>query len=122
MTSMGNFWKNIEKLLNQAQAALKDVNTYEFKSASVLDMDTLGTKVTINGKTYEGGKISLVIDGKFSGFLDHKIDITVNGSCGNIDTASGDVLIKGSCANAITVSGDIRCGDGEYREWGCCLR
>src|SRR6185369_13355733 len=76
------------------------------------------SKITINGKTYEGGKnISItnghvVIDGVAQDdALTGPITVLVQGNCDSVECGSGDITVSGSVDGDVkTGSGDVACG------------
>lgn len=75
--------------------------------------------VTINGKTYSGGNISIngdgdvVVDGSVASDkpLAGPITVSVTGHCESITTHGGDVVVYGNAGSVQTVSGDVDCHD-----------
>lgn len=82
-----------------------------------MKINTGGSSVTIDGRTFTGRSISIngdkvVIGGaEQSGSLVGPISVTVNGNDESVETGSGKVEITGAAGRVKTMSGDVRCGD-----------
>jgi DUF4097 and DUF4098 domain-containing protein YvlB len=82
-----------------------------------MKINTGGSSVTIDGRTFTGRSISIngdkvVIDGvEQAGTLVGPISVTVNGNAESVETGSGKVEITGTAGRVKTMSGDVRCGD-----------
>lgn len=82
-----------------------------------MKIETGGSSVTINGKTFTGRTISvtgdrIVIDGIECGdCLVGPINVVVNGNAESVETTSGKVDITGSVGRVKTMSGDVHCAD-----------
>lgn len=81
-----------------------------------MKINTGGSSVTIDGRTFTGRNISIngdkvVVDGvEQSGSLVGPVSVTVNGDADSIETGSGTVTITGSAGRVETMSGDVHCG------------
>lgn len=80
---------------------------------SICKFKSSGT-VTINGVDYVGGSVvisngDVTIDGKIVSDITNTkiINITIEGSTGDIDLKSGTVIVKGDCGDISTQSGDV---------------
>lgn len=82
-----------------------------------MKIQTGGSSVTIDGRTYTGRTVSIQGDRVFvdgveqDGTLSGAITVTVNGNTESVETASGKVVISGSAGRIKTMSGDVECGD-----------
>lgn len=82
-----------------------------------MKINTGGSSVTIDGRTFTGKSISIngdkvVIDGvEQEGSLVGPVSVTVNGSAESVETVSGKVEVTGAVGRVKTMSGDVRCGD-----------
>jgi hypothetical protein len=82
-----------------------------------MKINTGGSSVTIDGRTFAGRSISIngdrvVIDGvEQSGTLVGPISVTVNGNAESVETGAGKVEVSGYAGRVKTMSGDVRCGD-----------
>lgn len=82
-----------------------------------MKINTGGSSVTIDGRTFKGRSISIngdkvVIDGvEQEGTLVGPVSVVVNGNADSVETGSGKVEITGSAGRVKTMSGDVRCGD-----------
>jgi len=73
------------------------------------------SKVTVNGKTYEGNQIlicndSVIVDGKKTPKeITPEITINVFGDADDVFTTSGNINVRQNAGNITTSSGDIKC-------------
>lgn len=78
-----------------------------------MNINTGGSSVTIDGRTFTGRSISIngntvIVDGvKQEGDLVGDITVTVNGDCNSVKTQSGDVNVQGKVNAVSTMSGDV---------------
>ena len=63
--------------------------------------------IKINGETYVGSSIKIIIDDKEIIINDKIINIECSGDCASISTISADVTIIGTCNTVKSTSGDI---------------
>jgi len=81
-----------------------------------MKINTGGSSVTIDGRTFTGRNISIsgdkvVIDGvEQGGTLVGPISVVVNGNADSVETGSGKVEVSGSAGRVKTMSGDVKCG------------
>ena len=74
-----------------------------------------GGSVTVNGKTYKGKNLSIMVDGSVivDGVVQEgaplvgPINVTVNGDVGSLRTVSGDITVNGSTGSIQSTSGDV---------------
>lgn len=82
-----------------------------------MKINTGGSSVTIDGRTFSGRSISIngdkvVIDGvEQDGTLVGPISVVVNGNVESVETGSGKVEVSGTVGRVKTMSGDVRCGN-----------
>jgi len=82
-----------------------------------MKINTGGSSVTIDGRTFTGRSISIsgdkvVIDGvEQAGTLVGPISVTINGNAESVETGSGKIEITGTAGRVKTMSGSVRCGD-----------
>jgi hypothetical protein len=82
-----------------------------------MKINTGGSSVTIDGRTFTGKSISIngdkvVIDGvEQAGSLVGPVSVTVNGNADSVETTSGKVEVTGTVGRVKTMSGAVRCGD-----------
>lgn len=82
-----------------------------------MKINTSGSSVTIDGRTFSGKSISIVgdkvvVDGvEQDGTLVGPISVVVNGSADSVETTSGKVEVTGSVGRIKTMSGSVRCAD-----------
>ncbi len=82
-----------------------------------MKINTGGSSVTIDGRTFTGRSISItgdkvVIDGvEQEGTLVGPVNITVNGNAESVETTSGKVEVTGSAGRVKTMSGDVHCSN-----------
>lgn len=94
------------------------------KMCNIFSGDNVAGKVIVNGVAYEsnGGSVNInssgsrsqvLIDGKIVGsYSEVKLNVSIQGSCGNVETKSGDIKIGGDAKGYVkTVSGDVKCCD-----------
>lgn len=82
-----------------------------------MKINTSGSRVTIDGRTFSGKSISIVgdkvvVDGvEQDGTLVGPISVVVNGNADSVETTSGKVEVTGSVGRIKTMSGSVRCAD-----------
>lgn len=82
-----------------------------------MKINTGGSSITIDGRTFTGRSVSIVgdkvvIDGvEQKGTLVGPISVTVNGNAESVETGSGKVEVAGYTGRVKTMSGDVHCGD-----------
>lgn len=81
-----------------------------------MKIKTSVSSVTIDGRTFSGGSISIVgdkvvVDGvEQEGHLVGPVSIVINGNAESVETESGTVEVSGSAGRVKTISGDVKCG------------
>lgn len=81
-----------------------------------MKINTGGSSVTIDGRTFTGRSISItgdkvVVDGvEQDGSLVGPVSVTVNGNAESVETGSGSVTVTGGAGRIKTMSGDVHCG------------
>lgn len=73
------------------------------------------SKIKINEQSYIGSKISVYIDGREINIQNIlTLNISITGTCGDVEISSGDLTINGDAKNINVMSGDVyllKCND-----------
>ncbi len=108
-----NFYNKSKKKVKEIFSSSNEKNNIS-NTGSITQINTQGSSVTINGKTYKGNNLNIInnkviIDGVEQDDIlsGPTVEVMVNGNCGDITTENGVVKVSGNSKNIKTHNGAV---------------